>query len=99
MTKREIIGNNPLDVLIGDQQVKVETPKKESSTNSKKRITVQISEDMIERIKNATYWTPGLTLSHLVEKALDREVSHMENERGQCFEQRKEEIKRGRPLN
>ena len=42
MTKREIIGNNPLDVLIGDQEVKIETPKKESSTNNKKRITVQI---------------------------------------------------------
>ena len=53
---------------------------------------------MIERIKNATYWTPGLTLSHLVEQALDREVSHMESERGQSFEQRKEEIKRGRPM-
>ena len=38
-------------------------------SSSKQRITVQISVDVIERIKNAVYWTPGLTLTSLAEEA------------------------------
>ena len=98
MVKREIIGKNPLDELIGGNQI-TPTQKQASSKNQKKRITVQISEDIIERIKNATYWTPGLTLSYLVEKALDREVNQMESDRGSSFEKRRAELKTGRPIN
>ena len=97
MVKREIIGKNPLDGLIGRNQT-IPAPKQEPSKNQKRRITVQISEEIIERIKNATYWTPGLTLSYLVEKALEKEVNQMEDDRGNSFEKRKAELKTGRPI-
>ena len=99
MVKREIIGKNPLDELIGSSQTSPPPPKQESSKNQKRRITVQISENIIERIKNATYWTPGLTLSYLVEQALEREVNQMEFDRGSSFKKRRTELKTGRPLN
>ena len=98
MAKREIIGKNPLDELIGGNQTP-SAPKQEPSKNKKRRITVQISEDIIDRIKNATYWTPGLTLSYLVETALEKEVNQMESYRGSSFEKRKAELKTGRPIN
>jgi len=98
MVKREIIGKNPLDELIGGSQLKP-VQQQEPSKNKKRRITVQISEEIIERIKNATYWTPGLTLSCLVETALEREVDQMETDRGSSFEKRKAELKTGRPIN
>ena len=97
MVKREIIGKNPLDELIGGSQPK--PIQQEPSKNKKRRITVQISEEIIERIKNATYWTPGLTLSCLVETALEREVDQMEADIGSPFEKRKAELKTGRPIN
>lgn len=95
MVKRETIGNNPLDDLIREQKP---SDQKEITKNRKKRITVQIPEEIIERVKNATYWTPGLTLSHLVEKALHNEVSKMEEIRGSSFQKRSEELKTGRPI-
>lgn len=98
MVKREIIGKNPLDELIGESQPKF-FQQQESSKDQKRRITVQISEEIIERIKNATYWTPGLTLSCLVETALEKEVDQMEADRGNPFEKRKGELKTGRPIN
>lgn len=73
MAKRQTIGENPLDglfqtatesngasvALLEEEQPIVQNKQKASK---KQRITVQISEDVIERIKNAVYWTPGLTL-------------------------------------
>ncbi|MBA2349205.1 MAG: hypothetical protein H0V81_13010 [Solirubrobacterales bacterium] len=64
----------------------------------KQRITVQISEDVIERIKNAVYWTPGLTLAALAEEAFSKIVDSLEEGRKTPFPKRKEELKTGRPL-
>lgn len=62
------------------------------------RITVQISADVIERIKNAVYWTPGLTLATLAEEAFSIVVDKLEQERGEKFGRRKEELKTSRPF-
>ena len=67
-------------------------------SSSKQRITVQISVDVIERIKNAVYWTPGLTLTSLAEEAFSKAVDSLENERKAPFPKRKEELKTGRPI-
>ena len=66
---------------------------------AKQRITVQVSAQVIERIKNAVYWTPGLTLAALEEKAFSQIVDQLEEERGLSFPQRKEQLKTGRPIN
>lgn len=109
MAKRQTIGENPLDslfevagsnehsasVLHGEKQ---ELPKKEKSSK-KQRITVQISVDVIERIKNAVYWTPGLTLASLAEDAFSKAVDMLEEEKEAPFPKRKEELKTGRPIN
>lgn len=108
MAKRQTIGDNPLDSLIQpvsnkesatsvlDTQEKVINPKENKS--SKQRITVQISQDVIERLKNAVYWTPGLTLAALAEEAFSKAVDSLENERAATFPKRKNELKTGRPI-
>lgn len=70
--------------------------KKENT--KKERVTVQISSDVIERIKDAVYWTPGLTLSSLAEEAFAQVVDDLESERKAPFPKRKEELKTGRPI-
>lgn len=66
---------------------------------TKRKLTVQISENIIERVKNAVWWTPGLTLSEFSEKALVKFVDDLENENGGPFVVRKnEKMRSGRPL-
>ena len=109
MAKRQTIGENPLDNLIQPisnngnatavsevKESKKPDPKQPKS--SKQRITVQISEDVIERLKNAVYWTPGLTLAALAEEAFSKAVDALEEKNGSPFSKRKSELKTGRPL-
>jgi len=109
MVKRQTIGENPLDGLfqtatennetsvavLEEEQPPAQMRKKSSK---KQRITVQISEDVIERIKNAVYWTPGLTLASLAEEAFSKAVDILEEDREAPFPKRKEELKTGRPI-
>lgn len=106
MAKRQTIGDNPLDAFISpsamsnDQRVLEEDsiPQRQPKHSKKQRITVQISEDVIERIKNAVYWTPGVTLASLAEEAFSKIVDELEKAKGTPFPKRKEELKTGRPI-
>lgn len=52
------------------------------------RLQVLLDEDVVERAKRAVFWTPGLTLTALVEAALVRELDRLEKARGGGFEPR-----------
>lgn len=109
MTKRQTIGENPLDSLFevaspNGNSVAVlngegASPQQKPKPSKKQRITVQISVDVIERLKNAVYWTPGLTLASLAEDAFSKAVDQLEEEKEAPFPKRKEELKTGRPIN
>lgn len=64
---------------------------------SKMRITFYISKDIVENAKNAAYWTPGMTLSSLAERALTNYIDDMEDERKAPFMPRESELAKGRP--
>ncbi len=64
---------------------------------AKVRATIYIPVALIERVKNAVYWTPGLTVASLAEQALMRAVENMENERKSPFPRRRSELRPGRP--
>lgn len=105
MAKRQTIGDNPLDAFISPNIVNNDVevldepvPQRNLRQSKKQRITVQISEDVIERIKNAVYWTPGLTLASLAEEAFAKAVDELERQNGEHFQERKSELKTGRPL-
>lgn len=63
----------------------------------KMRITFYISKDIVEKAKNAAYWTPGMTLSSLAEHALTSHVGELEAERESPFPRRERELVKGRP--
>jgi hypothetical protein len=100
MATRKTIGMNPLDAVIprdlapgGTDQETEKRPKVK-----KERLTVHLSVDLIERVKNAVYWTPGLTLAGLAEDALREAVDQLEQARGEPFPPRQRELTGGRPL-
>lgn len=64
----------------------------------KERFTVHLSTELIDRARNAVFWTPGLTLAALTEKAVSAALDRLEDERGEPFPSRASELKGGRPI-
>jgi len=50
-----------------------------------RRILVHLTPDLLRRVMRAVYWTPGLELSALAARALERGVTELEGERGGAF--------------
>jgi len=63
-----------------------------------KRMTFHLPVELTERLRNAVYWTPGLTLAGLAEQALEAELSKLEKKNGEPFAERPEKLKGGRPI-
>jgi hypothetical protein len=98
--KRKTIGDNPLDALLSPATKKAQapTPKTEPSRVVKERLTVHLPIDLIDRVKNAVYWTPGLTLAGLAEEAFSAHVDRLKKKSGKPFPPRRSELKGGRPM-
>ncbi len=64
----------------------------------KSRLTINMTVELIERVKNAVYWTPGITMSSLTELALQKTVDKLEKKNGEPFPKRAAELKPGRPV-
>ena len=45
-------------------------------------VTGRMDPDLLARAKAMAYWTPGLTLSRLIEEALRRHLDTLETEKG-----------------
>jgi hypothetical protein len=69
-------------------------------SRSARAITVGVSLDpeVLERARNAAYWTPGLTLTDLANHALAAAVDDLEHERGHPFPARGGKASLRRPL-
>ena len=60
-----------------------------SPTRSRKqRVTITLPLSLLERLRNAVYWTGHGPLARLIADALDDAVTHMETSNGQTFPQR-----------
>jgi len=101
MTKKtnKTIAANPLTDYLSVKSPVSEKPTVSIEPQLKQRITVHMSIELIDRVKNAVYWEPGLTLTEFAERAFDRELKKWEKEWGEQYPKRKEyQLKGGRPL-
>ncbi|MHB1456874.1 MAG: hypothetical protein ACYC0V_08180 [Armatimonadota bacterium] len=64
----------------------------------RERLTVQVDVELIERVKDAVYWTHRETLAAFAERAFKAEITRMETERLEPFPKRVGELQPGRPL-
>jgi hypothetical protein len=96
----DTMGEDPLDSTIPEQQDDTEPAGEDASndTEEKERMTMHIPESLAERIRNAVYWTPGLTISDVATKGLNRIMDELEEENGGEFPDREQELSGGRPL-
>jgi hypothetical protein len=63
-----------------------------------KNETFGLPVDLMDWARNAVYFTPGLTLSGLVEASLREHLGRLEKDRGEQFPDRPGRIKTGRPM-
>lgn len=66
--------------------------------DEKERCTLRISRDLLDKLRDAVYWTPGLTLGALAEEALRTCIHDIEQSRGEPFPPRAGNLKPGRPV-
>jgi hypothetical protein len=94
------IGTNPLDAVIPEPRPTVrDVPSAQAPAKvPKERLTVHLPVDLIDQVKNAVYWTPGLTLAAFAEQAMRRELLERQEARGEPFPPRTEALRSGRPL-
>jgi hypothetical protein len=60
------------------------------------KLTVELNEDTIERLRNLVFWNPTLTMTSLGEQALMRELARHERRNGGPFPPRTAPVKVGR---
>ena len=71
-------------------------PLQPSLPSQNQRVTVSLPKPLIERLRNAVYWTEGLPMAGLVAEAIKDIVTQMEEANGGVFPQRVSPLKRGR---
>ena len=63
----------------------------------RQRMTVSLPTDLLERIRDAAYWTSGTTMAGLISSALQDFLHNLESQNGQPFSPRLQDLKPGRP--
>jgi len=97
--KRRTIGDNPLDAVVPRASSSAAVAEPENGrAKAKERMTFHLPVQVMDRAKNAVFWTPGLTLTDLAAQALTEAVDRLEKKRGEVFPPRKAELKGGRPM-
>jgi transcriptional regulator with XRE-family HTH domain len=73
-----------LEMLIQSQQNQPDTQQEENEieteeiTQNKGRLSVVVDSALIERLRNAAFWTPGMSLARLVAQALGEYARRLE---------------------
>lgn len=68
-------------------------PSRRNPQKRTRRISIEISTNLFERVANAVYWTEGMNLSRFAEQAFSHYVSILENENDGRFEKRKKPVR------
>lgn len=63
----------------------------------RKRLTVSLPLPLLERLRNAIYWTRNRTLAQLIGDSIEDALAEMEKANGGSFPTRLEPLKPGRP--
>jgi len=61
------------------------------------RLTVSLPSDLVDRLRDAVYWSPSLTLAWLIAQSLGNSLAEMESLRQGPFPKRTKALRAGRP--
>ena len=61
------------------------------------RLTVNLPSNLVEQMRDAVYWTPGLTLAWMIARAVRASLAELESVRQGPFPRRLRPLRAGRP--
>lgn len=64
---------------------------------TRQRVTVSLPTDLLERVRDAAYWTPDTTMAGIISSAIENLLEHLESQNGRPFSPRLQDLKPGRP--
>ena len=64
----------------------------------KRKLTVHLEASLAERVKNAAYWNPRLTIAGIAEQGIRLAIERFEREHGGKYPPREGELIGGRPI-
>lgn len=64
----------------------------------KQKLTVHLSPELADRVKNAAYWNPRLTIAGIAEQGIRQAIDKLEREHGGKYPPRDGELVGGRPI-
>jgi hypothetical protein len=106
-TARSTIKNDPFESVIplpgseshveSEPVMKPEPAPVKAARNRRQKIAVHLRPDIIERVKNAAYWNPRLTIAGIAEQGILQVLQEVEKERGP-YPPRDQELRGGRPI-
>jgi hypothetical protein len=68
------------------------------SAEGKQKLTVHLDADIVNRVKNAAYWNPRLTIAKIAERGIRLALREVEKENGGAYPQRDGDLVGGRPI-
>ncbi|MBA5868202.1 MAG: hypothetical protein GDA67_16025 [Nitrospira sp. CR1.3] len=63
----------------------------------KVRLTVNLPQDLVEQVRDAVYWTPGLTIAWLIARAMRTSLADLHSTNHGPFPRRSKPLRAGRP--
>ncbi len=66
-------------------------------SQKRQRMTVSLPTDLLERMRDAAYWTSGTTMAGLISSAIEDLLQNLESQNGRPFSPRLQDLKPGRP--
>lgn len=66
--------------------------------SSKQKLTVHLPFELADRVKNAAYWNPRLTIAGIAEQGIKNAIEKFEREHGGKYPPRDGELIGGRPI-
>jgi hypothetical protein len=92
---RTTIKNDPFSAVI---PAPADDPPPVARRAGKAKLTVHLDADLVNRVKNAAYWNPRLTIARIAEEGVRTGLEAVERDNGGPYPQRESELAGGRPL-
>lgn len=93
-----VAANNVVTPLRREQPQPRAQATSKADGQKKEKLTVHLTHDLIERVKNAAYWNPRLTIASIAELGVKYAIEQVERENGGAYPMRESELKGGRPI-
>jgi post-segregation antitoxin (ccd killing protein) len=94
----DLTKKKPASQVVARKSEKRSEPREPREEGTRGPLTVSIRKNLLEKARDAVYWSHGLTLAGLIESALSAELEKLEKKRGEPFQTRKGELSSGRPI-